>query len=322
MKVNNSLAKLITPKTRLIAIIGILILLFFPLFIKSPHILHLLILMNVYSIFASSWDLLFLTGQVSLGQAAFVGIAAYSTAILSVMHGIPVWPSILLSSLIAMAFSLIIGVPSLRLKGAYLALLTLIVPIVMTRFTYIFSDILGGEEGIYGLSPPAESPLSLYYMSLILMLVSVYAMFLISNSTIGLALKTIREDETVASVTGVDTTRYKILVFALSAFFTGFSGAFYAHYFSYVGPYTLTIELSAKIMAFSLVGGGGTIVGGVVGAYLLTAVSEYLRGLVEPLRLLIYSLILVLVLRFMPGGIIKTISEAFRSYKAKHSSRG
>jgi branched-chain amino acid transport system permease protein len=280
-----------------------------PLVTTDPFILGVLVLANIYAVFATSWDILSgYTGKENFGHALFIGAGAYAAAYLNTLLGVSPWVNLLLGGLVGAIFGFLIGLPCLPLTGPYLALATVAAAGIAERLTLIFSEYTGGEEGLYGLEPFTNSPVSDFYLSLFLLILTVILLMAIGYSKRGLLLRSILFDEAAAEASGIDTTRYKLGAFVVSAFFAGVAGAFYAHYQMYTGPAYLSIILSISVIIMSIVGGIGTIVGPVLGAYLLTILNEFLRAIGD-LRLLVYSGLLVVILLFLPSGIFATIIE-------------
>jgi branched-chain amino acid transport system permease protein len=285
------------------------LLLLIPLVSTDPFILGVLVLANVYAVFATSWDILSgYTGKENFGHALFIGAGAYGAAYLNTLLGVSPWLNLLFGGLIGALFGFLIGLPCLPLTGPYLALATVAAAGIAERLTLIFSQYTGGEEGIYGLNPFIGSPVWDYYLSLFLLIITVIILMAIGYSKKGIILRSILFDEAASEASGIDTTRYKLGAFVVSAFFAGVGGAFYAHYQMYAGPAYLSIILSISIIVMSMVGGIGTIAGPVLGAYLLTILNEFLRAIGD-LRLLVYSGLLVLILLFLPSGIFATLIE-------------
>jgi branched-chain amino acid transport system permease protein len=280
-----------------------------PLYIKDRAIVELIILANLYAVYAASWDILCgYTGQVNFGHALFVGGGAYTAALLNFYFKIPPWLTIFIGASIAALFGLIIGTPCLRLRGPYFALATFAAAAVPYGLTDVYWEITGGLDGLYGISPIWPTLTGKYYFSLLLTALSCGVIYVGGRSKKGLILKSIREDEIGAMASGINTTRYKLVTFVISGFFAGLAGAFYSHNQLHVGPETLSINLSILVIIMGVVGGIGTITGPIVGAYLLTIFNEMLREW-EELRLLIYTATVVLMLLFVPKGILPALSE-------------
>jgi branched-chain amino acid transport system permease protein len=252
-----------------------------------------------------------LTGRENFGHSLFIGSGAYAAGFLNVNLGASPWWSLLAAPAVAVMFSLVIGIPTLRLRGPYFALAMLSGAAVMQSLTIIFSEYTGGQDGLNGLDPIIDSPLSYYYLVLAFLVATTVALKLIANSPWGTILRAIRGDEGSCQAAGIDVTFYKIASLMVSAAFAGLGGALYAHYQLQVGPDLLTVVLSINIIIMVYVGGIGTIYGPVGGALLLNMLTESLRGFSE-YRLWVYTLVLMIILFFLPQGLIAPLWQKIR----------
>jgi len=278
-----------------------------PLFVKSVYIIDLLILCNIYAVFLSSWDFLTgYTGQISFGHSLFIGGGAYTAGLLSVYFNVPPVITIPLGGVMAAVLGLGLGVPALRLRGPYLALATFAAPAVLVVLTATFWEYTGGEDGLSNIAPLSFNPVIRYYLSVGLLVVCCGILLLIVKSKHGLALLSIREDDTAALASGIDISKYKVATFILSGFFAGIAGAFYCHNQLHVGTEELSLSLSILVVLMSVAGGLGTIIGPIFGGYLLILLNEWLR-FIEEFRMLIYTGVVVLIFLFLPKGLLPTI---------------
>ena len=293
---------------RTIALVFFVLLFFVPLMTNDPYILRTLIFANIYVIFAVSWDLLSgYTGQINFGHALSFGVAAYTAALLNLHWGLPPWATIPLGALAAVIAGLVVCLPALRLRGPYLSLVTLAFPLILLGVIFSFTDFTGGELGISGIARVSDSRTVDYYLSALVMLVSVFIMWKLTDGKsslvrTGIIFHAIREDEIAARASGINTIRYKLLAFAVSGFFAGIAGAFHAHFMRIAGPSNLDLFLSFQAIIWTVFGGIASIYGPVVGVYILHPLMEFLRVLPE-IRMLIFAAIVVLILLFMPEGI-------------------
>lgn len=293
---------------RLIALIFFLLLLIVPLATEEPYILRTLIFANIYVIFAVSWDFISgYTGLINFGHALFFGVAAYTTALLNLKLGLQPWATIPIGALVAVLAGLIVCLPALRLRGPYFSLVTLAFPLILLGVVFAFTDFTGGELGLSGLARISDSRTIDYYISVLVMLSSVFIMWKLTDAKsslvrLGLILHAIREDEIAARASGINTVRYKLVAFAIGGFFAGVAGGFYAHFMRIAGPSTLDLFLSFQVIIWTVFGGICSIYGPVVGVYILYPLTEFLR-VVPELRILISAVIVVLILLFMPEGI-------------------
>lgn len=253
-----------------------------------------------------------ITGQLSLGNAGFMAIGAYTSAYFSVKVGTPFFISIILGALLAGAISIIIGIPTLKLKGDYFAITTLGVGEI-TRVLITNMDCIGGARGFTGI--PSKTTLNVAYFAMILTLIIVVN---VVRSTKGRALIAIRENEIAAEAMGVNVTRYKVTAFFITALLTGFAGGLFAHYTSFIQPTTFNFMKSIEIVTFVVLGGMGSITGSVIAAIFLTILPESLRSLSD-YRMVIYSLSLVILMIFRPKGLLGTleITDIYRIIKMK-----
>src|SRR4030042_138645 len=264
---------------RLVALVFFVLLFFVPLFIQQPYILRMLIFANVFVIFAVSWDFISgYTGQMNFGHALFFGVAAYTSAVLNrgapLGPGWPIWASIPVGALAATVAGVIMCLPALRLRGPYLALVTLAFPLILTGIIFANTQFTGGELGISGLDRISESRTVDYYVSLLVMIFSVFIMWKLTDAKSGLVrtgiiLHAIREDEIAAPARGIKKKPNKLFAFIVGGFFAGIAGAMYAHFMRIAGPSTLELNLSFQAIIWTVFGGIVSIYGAVGGVYSL-----------------------------------------------------
>ena len=233
-----------------------------------------------YSFFAP-----FKTGQVSLGQAGFMAIGAYASAILTQKMGLPFAVALPFGGAVAGIIGIVVGFPALRIKGVYLLLLTLgfseIVQVIILSWDYT-----GGAQGFRNI--PFNPRTLDYVIGIVIVLVIFFGR--LERSSLGRAMDSIHQDETAAEVMGIDVVRIKLLAFGLGAMIAGIAGALYAHQATYVDSTTFNIMLAVEILTFVVVGGGSTFWGPLIGAVVLSLLPEFLRTLREWLELLPVSM--------------------------------
>ena len=284
------------------------------------YLLVILTIANLYAVLAMSWDILAgYAGQVSFGHAAFFGLGAYTSAFLYLHYIANPWLTMLLGGAAAVLLSLVIGGTCMRLRGVYLALLTMAVALVLGDMAVILSPITGGENGL-PLTTVFASTMNAYYSSLVFMLESLVTLIGISKSRMGLMFKAIREDEDAAKSLGIDTFRYKLAAFVVSAFFAGVAGAFYGHFIQIVVPSYFSLNVSFYAILMPVMGGIGTIMGAVLGAYILQLLEESVRGSAQ-YALLLEALIFVLILRFAPSGLLHIVRHGFVRFHSRNRVR-
>ena len=293
---------------RSIALVFFLLLFIIPAITQDPYILRTLIFANMFVIFAVSWDLLSgYTGQINFGHALFFGVAAYTSALLNINLGWDPWATIPIGALAGVVAGVVVCLPALRLRGPYLSLVTLAFPLILLGVIFAFSDFTGGELGVSGLARISDSRTLDYFISLLVMVVSVLIMWKLTDAKssfvrTGIIFHAIREDEIAARASGINTIRYKLLAFIVAGFFAGIAGAFNAHFMRIAGPSNLDLFFSFQAIIWTVFGGICSIYGPVVGVYVLHPLMEFLR-IVPEVRILIFAGIVVVMLLFMPEGI-------------------
>jgi len=277
-----------------------------PLAYSDAYVLRILTMTCIFAIFAASWDLLAgYTGQVNFGHALFFGAGAYTSALLSLKLGVSPWLTIWAGAAVAALFGFGVGYLCLRLRGSYLSLATLAFPLIVLGLLFAFPDFSGGELGVSGLQRLTSGATANYYVAAISMLVILFGLWKLADSRFGIVLHAIRDDEVAARASGINTPRYKMMVFAISGAAAGFAGAVYAHYMRGADPDTLRLALSFQVVIWGIFGGVATIYGPVVAVFILYPLTEWLGSFKEfgELRLLIFAVIVLLVLLFMPRGL-------------------
>jgi branched-chain amino acid transport system permease protein len=252
--------------------------------------------LGLNGLLALSMYVVLAVGQLSLGQAAFMGLGAYSGALLSMrLH----WPFALVlpaSCAAPVLFALAIGVPTLRLSGVYLAIATIGLGEVL-RSVYLNWDYVGGALGLNGIPELAET-----WMIFSVLGAALLVLFLIGRSRFGRAMEAIREDATAAAAMGIDVRRYHLMALVASAVLAGLAGSLAAHQSDFIGPNEYGFEPAVTILSFALLGGIGNPAAPVVGAWFLTLLPEALRDLPE-IRLALNGIIIVLAVLFLPRGL-------------------
>ena len=299
---------------RLIALVFLVFLFFIPLITQQPYTLRILILSNIFVIFAVSWDFISgYTGQINFGHAMFFGVAAYTAALLNKHLGLEPWATIPIGALAAVLAGVVMCLPALRLRGPYLSLVTLALPLILLGVIKAFPEVTGGEHGISGVAALSDSRLLDYYISVLVMIPSVMIMWKLTDAKsalvrTGIILHAIREDEIATRASGINTIRYKLFAFIVGGFFAGIAGGLYVHFLKVAGPSTLNLMLSFQAIIWTVFGGIVSIYGAVVGVYVLFPLLEFLRVIPE-LRTIIFAIVVILILLFMPEGIAVWIRD-------------
>jgi branched-chain amino acid transport system permease protein len=321
---------------------AVVALLIFPQFVKSPYVLHMMILFFLSVIMGESWNILGgYAGQYSVGHAAYFGVGAYTTMILMTSKGIPPWFGTWVGVIVVIGVALVIGSICFRLRGPYFVLASIAVAEIMRLSALNLKDLTNGAEGILAVSVPPLiiggtvltdflSKVPFYYFALGLALTTIVVTWAVERSKLGYFFQAIREDQDAAHSLGISLTLYKNIALVISAVFTAQAGSLYALYVGFVDPNTvLPLDLSVQIVLISIIGGIGTLFGPVVGALVLVPLSEALRsnlitqalfsvGLVSAeskvgiflqenlshAHVLIYGILVVVVILFMPEGVL------------------
>jgi branched-chain amino acid transport system permease protein len=300
---------------RALPYIAALLLLSVPLGVSNQFFLHIGITVLMWTSLGVAWNLLGgYAGQVSFGHAAFFGAGAYTTMILYLRFGLAPWYGMALGGMVGALISIPIGLICFRLRGPYFSLATLAVAEIIRLVALNWESLTNGPIGLLITSLPRISFLGatvnwerkepFFIIIALLALCSMLAAYRFIRSRPGSYLAAIREDEDAAEAIGIDTTRAKVNVLALSAFLTGVAGGFYGLYFRYVDPDTVfLISLSIEMVFIAVVGGLRTIGGPVVGAVFLATIAELFRDRFASGHLIFYGLFMMLVIRYLPEGI-------------------
>lgn len=274
-------------------------------FLLGNYGLHLLVLVCMYVALASSWNLLTLAGQLTLGHAGFFGVGAYASALLALRLGVPFWAGMVAGAGAAALLAAAVGLVCLRLRGVYLAIATLSLVEALKILVLNTPDYTEGSIGITLAPVFAGARRPAYFVMLAVAVLPVLATVGIQRSRIHVIFGAIREDEGAAQMLGINTTAWKVFAFALSASFAGLAGGFYPHYITYTVPDTaFAIGLSIEAQIMPILGGLYTVAGPVVGAVVLTLAGEYLRTSFGAANLLIYGIAMVFAILCMPDGLV------------------
>lgn len=280
------------------------------------YILHIAILLAVYAILAISLDLLAgHTGLLSMAQAGFSSLGAYTSAILSLQMGLSFWMGLCLGILLAVVASLAVSLPSARLHGDYFVIGTFAFQMIVFSVLNNWFDLTRGALGIRGIPPPMifgmsiQSHLGFLILSAAFVLIAYTISSRICSSPLGRVLHAIREDEIFARAMGKNTLKFKVLICGISAAMAAGAGCLYAHYMSFISPSSFSVSESILVLAMVIIGGSGNKVGPPLGAFILVCLPEALRfiGLPAPVaasvRQIIYGLMLMIVMAVRPRGL-------------------
>jgi branched-chain amino acid transport system permease protein len=294
------------------AVAVLVVLLALPLFVTQDYHLSVLFRIALFSALSLAWNLVGgYAGQLSLGHAAFFGIGAYGLALFHGELGIPTPIALLLGVVVAVAAAVPIGRVSFRLRGPYFALATIAFAEVLRLMAKNLPDVTNGEVG-YQVPPLFENAPSrwFYWSAVLLTALSFIVTVVIVRSRFGYALQAIREDQDTAAACGIDGARTKLLALVISAALTALGGALYASLYLFIVPdQVLSIDISEQVAIAAMLGGAGTLTGPLIGATLLETAHELLKSLFQEAHLLIYGVLLVVVVLFLPEGIVGTVAR-------------
>jgi branched-chain amino acid transport system permease protein len=300
------------------SIVALIVFLFcLPLFLKNIYWLHILCLACINVLLASSLRTINLTGELSLGQVGFMLIGAYSSALLSMRMGVPVWLAMLLGGLLAAAVALVLGYPILRTKGVYFTVLTFLVAEIFRLGMWYTPSLSGGPAGLSSIPPPGAINIlgittlafatknAYYYLLLVIVLISLVILFRIERS-LGFTWMSIRQNDSLAESVGINVMGYKLIAFVVGCFFAGIAGALFAHFM-----HLLTTDVTAMfgmlmsiyVVIYMVVGGQASFAGPIVGAVVLTLVPEFARPLKE-YQPIIFGALVIFIIFFMRQGLI------------------
>ena len=289
-----------------------------PVFFPKAFLVTLLIFVGIYIVVCTGLSLIFgFAGQLSLTQAAFYGIGAYASALITTRLAMPYWMGLTAAALLPGVVALVIGVPILRLRHFYLAMATLAFSEIMTVMFIQEIEITGGPTGITHVPSPSlfgfsfDTPERYFYLVWVIALGVVLFSHNLIESRFGRALRAISDNEIAAGAMGVNVTAMKSLMFVLSAVFAGVGGSLYAHFVSFVNPDPFAVSLSVLLVIMVAVGGVKSLWGAVLGAIFITVLPSFL-GAYKQYSMLVYGLILVLSLMFMPAGIAGVVGAIVR----------
>jgi branched-chain amino acid transport system permease protein len=317
------------PTRKLIVLLLIVFAFTIPFFVTSRFILHILIMCCIWAMAATSMNLIMgYTGQVNLAHGAFFGIGAYSAGLLILKLGINFWPALILACAITVFLGFLIGLPALRTKGSYFAIGTMCFNVIVTVIIDSWEGLTEGARGLLGIPRPAPIPLPFgreiaftsiganYYLVLISLLLTILIIYRIVHSMMGRTFMAIRGNEELAESLGMSAMRAKLLSFLISTFFAGWAGVLYAAYIGFLSPEISDYHVTFELLTFCLIGGLGTMVGPLIGAFILTIISELLHGIAIP-RLVAYGFVLIIIMIFLRGGITGGVKMLWLSLSRK-----
>ncbi len=289
-----------------------------PAFVHSDYLLSLFDTAGIYAIVVMGLGILLgFAGQLSLAQAAFLGIGAYTSGWLTTHLGWSAWPSMGAAMALSAMVGLAVGYPCLRLSGHYLALATIGFGIITQLVLINWKSVTNGSDGMGNIPAPQigsfvfDSYARYYYIVLVAVLACAYVAWRIKTTRVGRALEAIRENEIAARATGIDATRYKIIAFVLAGAYAGLAGSLLAHMTKFISPDSYSFDQSVVFLVMLIVGGSASISGAILGAVLLWFLPEVLRPL-KTSYIMVYGAAVVAMIVFMPRGLVGLL-ETLRS---------
>jgi len=285
----------------------------FPLLAQNNYLISVATQAFIMAIAALGLNLITgYTGQFNLAHGAFMAVGAYTVGILTVDHQVPFWIAFLLAGVVTALVGFFVGILSLRLKGHYFSIFTLCVSYIMYLLIEKWESLTHGTVGIMGIPAPTGigplqfgTPLSQYYLVLAFLALGIWIMARIVNSLLGRSFMAVRNSDELAEALGIDLMRTKTLSFVLSVVYAGFAGALYAGQVRFLGPDLAGVEMTFDMVMFILVGGIGTLLGPLVGTFLVTWLTQGLQFL-QDYRMVVFGPVLIALIIFLPDGIVGT----------------
>lgn len=305
-------------KSYLIILAVVVLLALLPLAGGNAYTLHIYSLIGIYAIVAMGLNLVFgYTGQISLGHAAYFAVGAYVSALAAIDLALPVWLGIVLACIAAYTLGFLVGTPSLKLEGAYLGMATIGFGEIVKMTLVNWEVVTRGPTGISRIPNlslfgfPFSTPIAKYYLVLAVALLAFLVYWNLVRSHFGTRFVAVRDSPKAAAAMGIDLQRTKVLAFSVSTAFAGLGGALYAHLNRYIAPDAFGLGESINLLVMTVIGGMGTLVGPIVGAVIVVYLRETLTVL-KDYNMLIYGLLLMMLMVFVPHGLIGTITLALR----------
>lgn len=299
-----------------------------PQFFQGGYLMNVLVFVGINTMLAIALNLLLgYAGQISLGHAGFFGLGAYISGILTTTYALNPWAAMPLAAVAVGCLAYLIGFPILKLKGHYLAMATLGLGIIIYIVFNETVDLTGGPSGWSGI-PNLEvagvvfdSDVKNYYLIWAVTLAVMLFSLNLANSRVGRALRAVHDSEVAAQVLGVNARALKVQIFALSAIISSLAGSLYAHTMTFISPASFGFNFSVELLTMVVIGGLGSIYGSFLGAALLTLLPELLRG-ANDYDIIIYGGLLMIMVMFMPGGLVRGIPTLYRKIVRQKGEAG
>lgn len=282
----------------------------------APYALHLCVMVGIFAILALSLNLICgWAGMISLGHAGFWLIGAYTTALLTAEHGVAFWWALLASIGITAVSGLLLGLPSLRWNGHFLAVITIAFGMIVQTLSVNWEWLTHGNDGVSNIPRPVlfghrlGANLAFYYLVVVMLAAVCTLMHRFIVSGYGRALKALRDDEVAAACMGVNIARFKVIAFVLSAGLAGMAGSLYASYVRFLNPDSFGLDTSIRVFVMVVIGGIGSIGGSILGSFAVYVLPEILRPL-QQFYYVIWGVVVIVVMRFLPDGLATIWSSA------------
>ncbi|MGD0277018.1 MAG: branched-chain amino acid ABC transporter permease [Syntrophales bacterium] len=285
-----------------------------PVFFKGGYLMNIFVFVGIFTMLAVALNLLLgLAGQISLGQAAFFGLGAYISAVLTTSYIMNPWLSMVIAAAVVGVMAFILGFPILRLRGHSLAMATLGLGIIVYIGFNETVDLTGGPSGLPGIPNLSaggiifDTDVKNYYLVWCFALITVLLSVNLTASRIGRALRAIHDSEVAARIMGVNAGLLKVQIFTLAAVISSVAGSLYAFTVTFISPASFGFNVSVELVTMVVVGGLGSIYGSVLGALIITVLPEFLRAF-QDYDIIVYGTMLIVMIIFMPGGIVRVLT--------------
>ncbi|MGZ3596822.1 MAG: branched-chain amino acid ABC transporter permease [Syntrophales bacterium] len=294
-----------------------------PVFFTGGYIVNVLVFVGIYTILAVALNLLLgLAGQISLGQAAFFGLGAYISGVLTATYAANPWVAMVVAVIVVGIIAFVLGFPILKLRGHYLAMATLGMGIIVYIIFNETVDITGGPSGLPGIPNLSicgiifNTDMKNYYLVWSFAIIAILLSVNLSASRIGRALRAIHDSEVAARILGVNVRLLKAQIFTVSGILSALAGSLYAHTVQFISPASFGFNVSIELLTMVIIGGLGSIYGSFLGAAILTLLPELFRTL-QDYDIVVYGIVLIVMTMFMPGGLVRGVPLLARFLLAK-----
>lgn len=322
-KTVDNIKKFFDKYSKVIILCSIAFMLVLPFILKSDYQRSIAIKILLYIILASSLNIINgYSGQFNIGHAGFYAIGSYVAGILSTKFGVSFWLLLPISGIITAGFGYLVSIPTRKLAGIYLALVTLGFSEIIRLVCLNWTNVTGGPMGIKAIPRPMlfgvkiHTPLQFYYIILILAVITIFAMYRIINSRLGRAWISIREDQIASRFLGVNTNRAKSVNFAFGAFFAGVAGCFSAYYYQFIASDMFTLDEGFNILSMVIIGGQGTLLGPILGSLIVNGITELFRFASE-YRLIMYAVLIIVMMWIRPQGLAGAANSIFAAKSSR-----